>query len=367
MKTKSHDIKHKVRIVLSIAWKDILEGWKNKVVLTSVITALFLVIFYNYLPDLTRDNDLPTLVFYLSEDAYDEEIFDGFVNFNVYIEENQESFEYRLRDSETPMLGVILDYKTIDALNNQDPLTLTAYVPYWMNENQSTALKNAFMLTASDSWHTDVNLDSKTTTIYPIMESSANGKIFIASAGLLLQIVLMGLSMAPQLVIEEKESRTLNAIMVSPATLSQFILGKALAVLFYTILTTLIGLFFIGYLVINWAILIPALLIGMLAFIIPGILVGALFETKQQITLWIWVLFIPTMLPLFFSIVRIFPETVMKIIDWWPTVVLGRLLRAGFTFQPPIPSFIWEAAYLLLFVAGFLSVTILLIRKKTYQ
>jgi ABC-2 type transport system permease protein len=367
MKAKTKPIKQKLRIILAIAWKDILEGWKNKVVLTSVITALFLVIFYNYLPDLTRDNDLPTLVFLLSDSTYVEEIADGIDNFNIYFEEDLERFEYRLRDSETPMLGFILDKEVLASFDSANSLILTAHVPYWMNEGQIIVLQESFTETFSNKWQKELYLNDDINIIYPVMESSANGKIFIASAGLLLQIVLLGLSMAPQMIIEEKETRTLNAIMVSPATLAQFILGKSLAVLFYTILTTTIGLFFIGYLVVNWSLLIPSLLIGMFTFIIPGILVGTILETKQQISLWIWVLFIPTMLPMFLSIVRILPEAIMRIIDWWPTVVLSRLIQAGFSYQPPIQSFGWEALYLLLFVISFLAVTILVIRRKTYQ
>ena len=367
MKIKTKRFSKNLRIILAIAWKDIVEGWKNKVVLTSVITALFLVIFYNYLPDLTRDNDLSTLVFLTENPTNLEAQVQDVNNFNIQIVEEQEDFFYLLRDSETPTMGILLKAESSETSQAQKPLMLDAFVPYWMKESQIKDLKTTFETTFTNLWQKEVRLNDQVEIVYPMMESQANGKIFIASAGLLLQIILLGLSMAPQLIIEEKESRTLNAIMVSPATLSQFVIGKSLAVLFYTILTTTIGLFFIGNLVINWGLLALALLIGMFCFIIPGILVGAILQTKQQITLWIWVLFIPTMMPMFFSIVRVLPESVMKIIDWWPTVALARLLRAGFSYQPPLNSFGWELLYLIGFSGIFLAITILVVRRQSYQ
>jgi len=367
MKAEPKSTNKNFRIILAIAWKDILEGWKNKVVLTSVITALFLVIFYNYLPDLTRGDDLTKLVFLQQENNNIQDLVDGINNFYIYVVENQDAFNYRLRDSDTPILGIILESETLASFESHNTLMLNAYVPYWMKSDEITDLKNSFETSFSDRWQKEVRLSDRVEIIYPVMGSDANGKIFIASAGLLLQIILLGLSMAPQLIIEEKESRTLNAIMVSPATLSQFVIGKSLAVLFYTLLTTIIGLIFIGGLVINWGLLVLALLIGMFTFIIPGILIGAILQTKQQINLWIWVLFIPTMMPMFFSIVRVLPDTLMKIIDWWPTVALQRLMRAGFTYQPPLASFGWELLYLMILSGIFLATTILVIRRQSVQ
>jgi ABC-type Na+ efflux pump permease subunit len=199
------------------------------------------------------------------------------------------------------------------------------------------------------------------------MDNYAYGKSFITTAGLLIQLAVMGLSMAPQLIVEEKDSQTLQAIVVSPATLGHFVLGKTLAVLFYTILTTTISLFFVGSLVIHWGLTIAALLIGMLTIITPGILLGVLLENKQQIQVWVWVMFIPIILPIFFSIVRVLPETLMKIIDWWPTVALARLLRAGFTLNPPLNTYGIEIIYLLTLSIIFCGITLWAVQKQTVK
>jgi ABC-type transport system involved in cytochrome c biogenesis permease component len=366
MKSKTNKITQNLRMVLAIAWKDILEGWKNKIILTSVITALFLVIFYNYLPDLTRGDELPLMVIY---DPYDYIKFEdtiGMTDFNHRVEQEEDVFFYVLRDMETPVIGLKFEE---DPNNLQDNSTLIfqAYYPYWMNQSQIVNIKTSTEITLEKLWGMPIEIEKDGILVYPVMDNYAYGKTFIATAGLLLQLAIMGLSMAPQLIVEEKESQTLQAIVVSPANLAHFILGKSLAVLFYTTLTTAIGLFFVGPLIIHWGLVLAALLIGMLTIITPGILLGALLESKQQIQIWVWVMFIPIILPVFFSVVRIFPDYIMNIIDWWPTVALSRLLRAGFTLNPPLNTYVLEIIYLLSLSLVLFGITLGVIRQKSVK
>jgi hypothetical protein len=135
-------------------------------------------------------------------------------------------------------------------------------------------------------------------------------------------------------------------------------------VLFYTLLTTAIGLFFVGPLVIHWGLTLSALLIGMLTIIIPGILLGVLLESKQQIQIWVWVMFIPVMLSIFFSVVRVLPKGLMKVVDWWPTIALSRVLRAGFTLNPPLNTYGREVVYLICLCLVFFGITLWMIHRQ---
>ena len=353
-------------MILAIAWKDILDGWKNKIILTSVITALFLVIFYNYLPDLTQGDELPLMVIF-DPDAYvSVENTIGFTDFNYRVEQQEGIVLETIRDMDTPVIGLKIEQDPFNQETNSS-VEFQAYYPYWMTTSQKTNIRTATKTTLERLWGVPIEISEDTVVVYPLMDSYAFGKTFIASVGLLLQLTVMGLSMAPQLIVEEKESRTLQAIVVSPANLSHFVLGKSLAVLFYSIITTTIGLIFIRPLVIHWGLTITALLIGMFTIIMPGILLGVLLESKHQIQIWVWVMFIPTILPIFFSLVRVLPERVMDFVDWWPTVALSRLIRAGFTLNPPINTYRPEAIYLLSISLVFLSITLWTIRRQSIR
>jgi hypothetical protein len=361
---KSSSFKTNLRIILAIAWKDILQGWKNKVILSSIITSLFLVIFYAYLPDLTRSDELPLLLIYDKSETIDKDEFLNFEIFRVRLVTDEKDFLFFLRDTESPSLGVAFDEGFSKSVSGTK-LVLSGYYPYWMNESQISELTSSAEKELSALWGSEIEIKFTGNIIYPIMDNYAYGKTFLTTSGLLIQLTLMGLSMAPQLIVEEKETRTLQAVMVSPARLSHFILGKGIAVIFYSLLTAAISFIFIGPLVIHWGLLIPILLLVMLALITPGILLGALLKSKKQISIWIWVVFIPTLLPLFLSVVRILPDSLLKIIDWWPTVVISRMLRLGFTYQPNISAYLIEAIYLVLLSVIFSFLTMWVLHKQT--
>jgi ABC-type transport system involved in cytochrome c biogenesis permease component len=366
MNQKKIQLLKNLRIVLAIAWKDILEGWKNKIILTSILTAIFLVAFYTYLPDLTRGDELPLLVIYDPEEYIENKDTVNLTDFNHRVESEENIFLYELRDHETPVIGVKLEQDPHQS-KSTSPLILQGYTPYWMNSAQVESIKSSAEVALQSVLNTSVRINTDGNIVYPIMDNNPYGKTFVATAGLLVQLALLGLSMAPQLIVEEKENQTLQAIIVSPANFMHFILGKTLAVLFYTTLTTIIGLIFVGPLVIHWGLVLLSLFIGMSTLILPGILLGVLLKSKGQIQIWVWVMFIPIILPIFFSIVRILPKWLMNIIDWWPTVALARLLRAGFTLNPPLNTYGGEIIYLLSLSLVVLLITLWIVKQQTIK
>lgn len=364
MKKIITQIKNDLRIILAIAWKDILDGWKNKIIITGILTSLFLVIFYNYLPELTEGDEPPVLAIFYENNNASIGDFEYDPNYKIYTTTNFDTFQEIIRGIEAPGLGIVIRERFQPGGQSLD---LQAYVPYWMTAEQITELTSSVELALTSYWEQPVTLVTSGNTVYQVMESKEFGKNFIATAGLILGMTMMGLSMAPQLIIEEKENRTLQAVIVSPASLGHFIVGKTFAVLFYTSLVTGIGLIFINALVINWELMLLALFVGMMTVILPGILIGVLLQTKQQVSIWVWVLMIPTILPLFFSIVRILPDTLMLIIDWWPTVALYRLIQSGFSYQPAFHSFRIELIYLVSLALIFLGLTVFSINKQSIQ
>ena len=361
---KSSSFKTNLRIILAIAWKDILQGWKNKVILSSIITSLFLVIFYAYLPDLTRSDELPLLLIYDKSETIEKDELLNIDNFSVRLVTDQNDFLFLLRDADSPCIGIKFDENYAKTAIGSK-VVLEGFYPYWMKASQISELTSSAERELSVLMGRDLELKTTDNIIYPAMDNYAYGKTFLTTSGLLIQLTLMGLSMAPQLIVEEKETRTLQAVMVSPARLSHFILGKGIAVIFYSLLTAAISFIFIGPLVIHWGLLIPILLLVMLALITPGILLGALLKSKKQISIWIWVVFIPTLLPLFLSVVRILPDSLLKIVDWWPTVVISRMLRLGFTYQPNSSAYLIEVIYLVLLSVIFSFLTMWVLHKQT--
>jgi hypothetical protein len=366
MINKSKNTKNNLRIILAIAWKDILDGWKNKVVLTSIITVLLLVLMYHFLPEMTHGTDLPTIVV-LAPDTTIAETLTIEYPYNVEPVESMDDFLAILRDLETPGLGIVLNNSTSASSTPDEAETIAGYSLYWMKSEQVTSLKSALEQDLANILDRPVTIDTTGNIVYPLMDSYAYGKTFLAMEGLMIGIIMMGFSMAPQLIIEEKGTHTFQAVMVSPASLTQFVIGKTLAALFYTCLTTGISLLFVGQLVLHWGLMIGTLLLAMLVIILPGIFLGIIFNSKQQYAVWIWVVYLLALLPTFFAVVRILPEPLLNVVDWWPTVALSRLLRAGLTYQPPLSTFGWEALYMLVIVLIFFGLNVWIIQKKSLK
>ena len=86
--------------------------------------------------------------------------------------------------------------------------------------------------------------------VYP----PSDGVLFLSLATInsVLMILMMGIFLVPSLLFEEKETKTMQALLVSPASIGQVVIGKALAGSFY-ILVTAVMIFAISWAdVIHW-------------------------------------------------------------------------------------------------------------------
>ncbi len=126
------------------------------------------------------------------------------------------------------------------------------------------------------------------------------------------------------------------ALLVSPASISQVVVGKALSGLFYVMVTA--GVVF----AINWSGVVHwemALLfiLGIGLFSVGlGLVLGSFFERQQDVvglTMLLLVIFIGT---LFVDMLNLkIPTAVQALIPWVPSVALGEIIR--FVFLENVP------------------------------
>jgi ABC-2 type transport system permease protein len=96
-------------------------------------------------------------------------------------------------------------------------------------------------------------------------------------------ILMMGINLVPALLFEEKGTKTLEALLVSPASISQVVVGKALAGLFYVIVSAGV-VFAINWTgVVHWDVAILFVLgIGVFSVGV-GLVLGSFFERQQDV------------------------------------------------------------------------------------
>jgi ABC-2 type transport system permease protein len=91
--------------------------------------------------------------------------------------------------------------------------------------------------------------------------------------------LIVGITLMPALLIEEKEKKTLRMLMVSPASFGDMILGKLLVALGYQLAVSLFVLAVMGGFAGNVPLLLLYVLLGACFSLVTGLLLGSILQT----------------------------------------------------------------------------------------
>ncbi len=94
----------------------------------------------------------------------------------------------------------------------------------------------------------------------------------------------------PHLMLEERQTKTMDALLTSPASPGQVVLGKALAGFFYILIIGGLALVLFSAFIVNWPMALVAFLGYALFAIGLGLLVGSFITSSKQIGIWMLVL-----------------------------------------------------------------------------
>jgi len=147
---------------------------------------------------------------------------------------------------------------------------------------------------------------------------------------LLMTFAMSGALVVPLLLVEEKEKRTLDFLLTSPASLREIITGKALTGVVYSLLIAGVLLAISNKLIGNWPLTILTILLGQLFVVAIGLFMGSLFQNTMQVNTW-------ASLVLFLLLTPSFPfpglpaalETVMRFIPTYYFIEALKLSLAG--------------------------------------
>jgi len=126
----------------------------------------------------------------------------------------------------------------------------------------------------------------------------------------------------------EKETHTMDALLVSPANLSDLVIGKGLVGVFYAAIAVLIIILMNLKIIAHWPLLILSVISGIGFAVLTGLLIGLLFENFQQATIAMWLIVPIAIAPAFIGLVLTvsLPEFLENIVNWLPSGQLANLL-----------------------------------------
>lgn len=342
-------LRQNIRIILAIAKKDIIDGAKNKTTISVLFSALFLFFFYMLLPTLEQEKII---------DLYDAghsawlAALDDSNPFKITYYDTQEALQYHISRRGEQDLGLILPVDFDQAVATGDLVNLQGYLLNWISEKQASQI----IIQAEEqiAGVVGVPVDINVERLFMLPESTGTG--LNRGVGSLLLILMAGVLLIPHLMLEEKRSGTIDALLVSPASAGMITIGKALTGLFFCFLGfCLVSLFNTRFILQWWLVLLAG--IGATLFSVSlGLLLGALIDNRQKMLVIANLTIFPLLIAVFLSIESEFlPAWLGTITRWIPTTVAFDLFRLSFTPQASFGFIAPRIAVILLVVIVLLS------------
>ncbi|NIV29263.1 MAG: ABC transporter permease, partial [Anaerolineae bacterium] len=230
-----------LRIILAITSKDLLDAVKSKTTLSILISALFVVVIYQVLPKFENPGNLPVMLVY---DAGESQLLAALKrspNLNVYTGyTSQAQLERKLVSGDIPELALTIPPGFDLDLGRGEPPPIEGYVQHWVSDSDAAQLKAQAEQEIARLVGKPVTIHLEGNLVYPTPDSG--GRSFLTSLAVLIAVILIGLGVAPHLLIEEKQTKTMDALLVSPARSSHLVIAKALTGLFYCLLAAAVVL-----------------------------------------------------------------------------------------------------------------------------
>jgi ABC-type Na+ efflux pump permease subunit len=334
MSATMKNIPEYLRVIGVLARKDIVQGLKNRNILVLFFSVAFIIIFYNALPSLSAGKQPPPLYIYDEDSSTLTARLEDSSGFAVKADfSSQEEMVRRLALGESPELGLVIP-ADFDAQGSaaEEPV-LEGYVAYWMSAKEADLLKTKAEAEIAGLLGKSVSIETAGNIVYgPVDDEGAGTQ---ASMALIFSLAMIGITLVPHLMFDEKQDRTLDVLLVSPASETQIAAGKMLAGLFYSGTVAALAVIVNHNLIVHWGLFLVILLVFALFCVTLGLILGTVMESRAQFSVWAWLIILPLVMPVILYLLReLIPDAVMRVVPVIPSVTTYLVMR--YVFAQPI-------------------------------
>jgi ABC-2 type transport system permease protein len=356
-----------LRIVWAIAAKDIADAVKNKTFLSIIIGMAMLMLSTQAFPFLIGLSAKPSLIVY---DAGGSSGGDSGVltklredgRYRLIEVDSAEELEGALVSADAEVLGLIVPAGVDPALAAGNELELDGYVA-WSRRSAADELRSDLEATLRELLGQPVSVNVAGHIVYPPPEGG--GSAGMVAIVLVLILTITGGFLVPYLMLEEKQTHTLDALLVSPASIRHIVAGKALAGLAYCLVAAAVVLAFHWSMVVRWEVAIVATLCGAVLTVGLGLLLGSLFENAQQTSLLMGLPALVLILPVVLAAVGAsLPDPLAGLLPWTPTVALGKAYLVSFSGAATLARALGDLAIVLAWAVPIYGVVVWLVRRS---
>ena len=279
-----------VRNILAIARKDALDILLNKTTLSLLLTPIILAVLFAVVTNLFGSHKTAILVYNPGNSAVVQVVAGAFSNSQITTVNSPADvaaafgpngshksstyavglaiptgFDASLRQGDHPQMSLYVNGDDVDIQQRQ--LLLSAVTDY--ARTIANPLPPADITTATINPPTPTNVGLDLGTLYVTMS--------------VLVSFLIGTSLLPGLLVEEKEKKTLRMLMVSPASFGDVVIGKLLVGLGYQLILSLVVMVIQGGFIGQVPLVLFFLLLGACFSLALGLLFGSIFQTSGAV------------------------------------------------------------------------------------
>lgn len=317
---------NRIKIILAIASKDILQAINDKITLGVIIGVMLLILPSQLLPLILQNEKIPLAVIYSPDPSPLTKQLSRLSDTNARQVTSLEKLQDEIASGRRLAIGLALPKGFGDYLNRQTSTTIDAYIAHWTTAEQSASLVQHFETKISMLTNVEVQIEIVDDQVHPGENTRGVEVMFILQ--MINAIMTISLVLVPQLMMSEKDTRTLDVLLVSPARLIDIAIGKGLAGCFYGTLGASIVLIMNTYIIAHWWLMLLSIVSGILFAVLLGLLIGLLFDNLQQATMFmsfiVFIVIAPAMIKLLLTVNL--PQWLDTIIHWLPSGQLANLI-----------------------------------------
>ena len=332
IKRNGSTLTDRLNIIWTIASKDIVDALKNRVVVRMVIMLSVMLLVPKMLPLIFEQSQIVLPIFNQGESNLPTKL-QGNTDFLIQKIHSDLEFRSTLCGSIYPEVGLLIPPNFDQNMTVGGKIEFQGY-GCWSKRFQIPELMPKIEESLSQSLGLPVNIHFKGNIVYP--PSSGVLSLSLATINSVLMILIMGIFLVPSLLHEEKESKTMQALLVSPASIGQVVVGKALAGWFYTLVTALM-IFAISCVdVIHWELVILFVIGGGIFSVAVGLVLGSFYEKQQDTVGWMTAILLLLVGAILVKLLNVeLPALVRTVLPWIPSVALAEICRAVFSEAVP--------------------------------
>jgi len=350
------------RIIWAIARKDLVDAIRDKTIQGVMLGILTMMLTGRALPMISRLSETKTLIVYdqgKSRTILQLRKVDGVQLGRV---SSQAEMDEALGTAHEAFLGLVLPADFDQAVAEGRVPDLDAYAVHWATQAEVKELQAFSERVLSEITGQTITVRVAAGRVYP--PPDGEGFSTMATGVVVLTTLTVGIFLLPYLIGDERQTQTMNALLVSPATIGQIVTGKAIAGSIYCLLVATIAVAFNAKLFVHWWVVMATIACGTLFAVGVGLLLGTLFDLPQQMNAVAGLLLAVLLVPPFVVGRLAVPPLVDTLLAYVPSAALNAALAMSLARTVPLGALGLKLGSVLALCVGIYAITIWQIRRS---